>query len=507
MLSNKILTTSSLDKNFFKKIKNKKVVLCHGVFDMIHIGHLNHFEESKKFGEILIVSITQDEFVNKGPNRPVFNILQRAKLISGLKVVDYVVVNNKATAENVINIIKPDYYIKGNDYKDNKKDVTKNIKKEVQAVKKIGGKIKYTSSKKIDSSKILDTFDFIFSEDQKKLITKIRKIFNFETYKKFLLDSEKLKVLVIGDLIIDNYVTCEPLSKSGKGTFLTFKKGEEKSFLGGSGFIANQLANFSKNVDLISIISNSKKDYKFILKKTHKNIKFYPFLNKETITIKKTRYIENVDFNKLIGIYELDNSYINSQLESRIINFINKKKDFYDLIVISDFGHGIITKKLIKIINKTKALKTINSQLNSSNRGGKGIYKFNKADFATMNLTELTSDYGTILKDNEILNLAKQLKKKVNLKNIVITRGKSGSIMLNEKNNVVTCPAFAKNRIDKIGAGDALFALFSLCKASKLDNHVSLFLSSLAAGYTVERFGNDQPMNRDNLNKILSHII
>ena len=287
MLSNKILTTSSLDKNFFKKIKNKKVVLCHGVFDMIHIGHLNHFEESKKFGEILIVSITQDEFVNKGPNRPVFNILQRAKLISGLKVVDYVVVNNKATAENVINIIKPDYYIKGNDYKDNKKDVTKNIKKEVQAVKKIGGKIKYTISKKIDSSKILDTFDFIFSEDQKKLITKIRKIFNFETYKKFLLDSEKLKVLVIGDLIIDNYVTCEPLSKSGKGTFLTFKKGEEKSFLGGSGFIANQLANFSKNVDLISIISNSKKDYKFILKKTHKNIKFYPFLNKETITIKK----------------------------------------------------------------------------------------------------------------------------------------------------------------------------------------------------------------------------
>ena len=78
--------------------------------------------------------------------------------------------------------------------------------------------------------------------------------------------------------------------------------------------------------------------------------------------------------------------------------------------------------------------------------------------------------------------------------------------MLNEKNNVVTCPAFAKNRIDKIER-DALFALFSLCKASKLDNHVSLFLSSLAAGYTVERFGNDQPMNRDNLNKILSHII
>ena len=474
---------------------------------MLHIGHLNHFEESKKFGEVLVVSITSDEFVNKGPNRPVFNILQRAKLLSGLKVIDYVIINNKATAENIINLIKPDYYIKGKDYKNNKKDITQNIIKEVNAVQKIGGKIKYTNSKKIDSSKILDSFDLIFTDEQKKIITKIRKIFDFKSYEKFLLKSDELKILVIGDLILDNYVMCDPLSKSGKGTFLTFKKGDEKSFLGGSGFIANQLANFSKNVDLVSIISNSKKDLKFILNKANKNIKFYPFQTKDSKTIKKTRYVEKVDYNKLIGIYELDNTQIDTHLENKIINFLKKRKNYYDLIVISDFGHGVISKNLIKIINNTKAIKTINSQLNSSNRGSKGIHKFNKADFATMNLTELTSDYGAILKDEEILNLAKQLKKKINLKNIVITRGKSGSIMLNEKNNKITCPAFAKNRVDKIGAGDALFALFSLCKASKLDNHVSLFLSSLAAGYTVEKFGNDQPMSKNDLNKILSHII
>ena len=98
--------------------------------------HLNHFEESKKFGEILIVSITQDEFVNKGPNRPVFNILQRAKLISGLKVVDYVVVNNKATAENVINIIKPDYYIKEMIIKIIKKMLLKISKKKHKLLKR-----------------------------------------------------------------------------------------------------------------------------------------------------------------------------------------------------------------------------------------------------------------------------------------------------------------------------------------------------------------------------------
>ncbi len=504
---NKILNINDLNKNFFKKIENKNIVLCHGVFDMLHIGHLNHFEESRKFGQILIVSITKDEFVNKGPNRPVFNILQRAKLLAGLKIIDFVIINDKATAENIIKILKPNYYVKGIDYKNNKSDFTHNIKKEVEAVNKIGGKIKYTNSKKINSSKVLDTFDLIFSEEQKKIINKIRKIFNFETFKNFIINSKKLKILVIGDLIIDKYVMCDPLSKSGKGTFLTFKKGDEKSFLGGSGFIANQLANFSENVDLISVISNSKTDYNFIHKKKKKNIKFYPFLTNDSKTIKKTRYVEKVDYNKLIGIYELDNNQIELKLENKITSFLKKRKNYYDLIVVSDFGHGIISKNIINTINQTKAIKTINSQLNSSNRGSSGIYKFKRADFATMNLTELTSEYGAILDDKQILNLAKQLKKKIGLKNIIITRGKSGSIMLNEKNNKIICPAFAKNRIDKIGAGDALFALFSLCKASKLDDHVALFLSSLAAGYTVEKFGNDQPMNKSDLNKILSHII
>ena len=93
--------------------------------------------------------------------------MQRAKLLSGLKVIDYVIINNKATSENIINLIKPDYYIKGKDYKNNKKDITQNIIKEVNAVQKIGGKNQIYKFKKDDSSKILDTFDLIFTDEQK----------------------------------------------------------------------------------------------------------------------------------------------------------------------------------------------------------------------------------------------------------------------------------------------------------------------------------------------------
>ena len=97
------------------KLKNKKkiIVLCHGVFDLLHNGHINHFKEAKRFGDILIVSITKDEFIKKGFNRPIFKVYERAGCISALEAVDYVVVSPSESAENVINLIKPNYYVKG----------------------------------------------------------------------------------------------------------------------------------------------------------------------------------------------------------------------------------------------------------------------------------------------------------------------------------------------------------------------------------------------------------
>ena len=88
-----------LGKNF--KIKNKKIVLCHGVFDLLHIGHLKHFNSAKKFGDKLIVSITPDIYVSKGPGRPIFNQNLRAEFLSNLSVVDFVVINDRATSTNI----------------------------------------------------------------------------------------------------------------------------------------------------------------------------------------------------------------------------------------------------------------------------------------------------------------------------------------------------------------------------------------------------------------------
>ena len=109
----KINSTKILAKTISKlKAKGKKVVLCHGVFDLLHIGHINHFKESKNLGDILVVTVTQDKYVNKGPNRPIFSLNTRMESIAALKDIDYVASNIFSNAVQLIKMLKPSIYCK-----------------------------------------------------------------------------------------------------------------------------------------------------------------------------------------------------------------------------------------------------------------------------------------------------------------------------------------------------------------------------------------------------------
>ena len=155
----KISSINSLEK-IVKRLKKqkKKVVLCHGVFDLLHLGHLRHLEEAKTLGDYLIVSVTPNKFVEKGPSRPVFSEHLRAEALSHLNVVSAVVINSSGTAIDIIKKIKPNIYCKGPDYKKNSEDVTGEIKNEINATKSVGGKIHYTQGETFSSSKLINQF-------------------------------------------------------------------------------------------------------------------------------------------------------------------------------------------------------------------------------------------------------------------------------------------------------------------------------------------------------------
>ena len=75
------------------KKAGKKLVLCHGVFDLVHPGHIIHFQEAKKLGDILIVSVTAEKYVRKGPGRPYFNDELRMKFLEAISCIDYVMLS------------------------------------------------------------------------------------------------------------------------------------------------------------------------------------------------------------------------------------------------------------------------------------------------------------------------------------------------------------------------------------------------------------------------------
>lgn len=148
------MNNSDYKKIIKQKKYGKKIVLCHGVFDIVHVGHLKYFDQAKKLGDILVVSVTSDKYVNKGKNRPLFNISKRIFFLKKLKNIDFVIKSDAITSEQVIKRIKPDIYCKGPDYISKKKDI--NLKKEIEILKKFKGKYIALNHKKYSSSKIID---------------------------------------------------------------------------------------------------------------------------------------------------------------------------------------------------------------------------------------------------------------------------------------------------------------------------------------------------------------
>ena len=234
------------------KKKNKKIVLCHGVFDLVHLGHIEHFKSAKSYGDYLIVSLTADRFIQKGPGRPLFNEDQRVKYLNQIKLIDKVILSKTSSAEDVIELIKPDYYVKGPDYIKNKNDKTKKIFLEKKLVQKFGGKIAYTKDQLFSSSKIINLNNLVFNEEQKNFITKIKKKFNYNEISKILSKFKKLDVFVVGELIVDKYCFGDVIGKSGKEPHLVLKEKATEYYLGGSAAIARHLSTFVRTVEILS---------------------------------------------------------------------------------------------------------------------------------------------------------------------------------------------------------------------------------------------------------------
>ena len=332
-----------------------------------YISHLKHFKEAKEYGDILIVSITPNKFVNKGPGRPIFNERNRLEAVSSIEVVDYVVLNNEPTSLNIIKDLKPNFYCKGPDYKNQKLDLTEAIKKETSLVKKNKGEVIYTKSELFSSSEIINKTNISKSKRENKIFRNFKKNYDLKKIVKLVNNFQKLKILVIGELIIDEYNFCEALGKSGKEPMLVLKDVKTEEYIGGSGAICKHLKSFSQNISLISLVGE-KAEKLNILKKNLNFCKKINFIKKKNSpTIVKKRFLDSINLNKVLGVYSMNDEMLEKENENELKNILKKELPKYDMVIVSDYGHGFISKQNARIICKHSKFLALNSQINLAN--------------------------------------------------------------------------------------------------------------------------------------------
>lgn len=145
------------DKVAEAKKVGKKVILCHGCFDLMHPGHIKHFQAAKKMGDALIVTVSPDKYVDKGKGRPVFNQQLRAESIAALECVDYVAINQWPTAEETLRTLVPDIYVKGQEFR-NLEDKTGKIQKEYKIMQELGIEMGWTQEIVFSSTKLVNQY-------------------------------------------------------------------------------------------------------------------------------------------------------------------------------------------------------------------------------------------------------------------------------------------------------------------------------------------------------------
>ncbi|MDP7449462.1 MAG: adenylyltransferase/cytidyltransferase family protein, partial [Candidatus Latescibacteria bacterium] len=252
--TSKILCLAGLaEKVSALKEEGKRVVHCHGVFDLLHIGHIRHFEEARQHGDILIVTVTPDQFVNKGTNRPAFTGALRAESIAALDVVDFVAINKWPTGSELLRLIRPDVFCKGGEYRKPQVDADSALGPEIEVTRELGIRVEYTDDVAFSSSNLLNAHFSPFPDETDSWLADFRDRYTPEQVIAYLDEAKPKKVLVVGEAIIDEYVFADAIGKSTKDPVLACQYRETAAFPGGSLAIANHLAGFCDEVGLLSL--------------------------------------------------------------------------------------------------------------------------------------------------------------------------------------------------------------------------------------------------------------
>jgi cytidyltransferase-like protein len=475
-------------------LKGKSKGLCHGVFDVIHAGHIDHFRQAKEKVDFLFVSITSRGKVTKLRGEPFFDDEKRKKVLEAIKFIDYVIISDYEGAVEVISIIKPKYYFKGIDYKNSLEEDSK-LNLEKTEVEKWGGELCFTKSSKLSTSSILDSLATPLSPEFTNWAKSNLHVGDIERLWNIFDTPMKVHVSVVGDFIIDRYVKCLARGKSSKEPNLVFEELDSINLIGGAGAIARNASNLCEEVTLETFMDEESKNTYFKENKSIKVLVRKPSEESNRFMI-KTRFIDQITESKLFLKYDWKTSEINSEVKS------NKK---CEILAIADYGHGLLSNfDIIELINTNEKV-IINSQLNSANRMPHKLETYANCFALVLNRAELLWHYDGIKKVFE--DICKEFIERVKCKYLVVTLGSDGVLVMDHDGKYVTIPALKNYARDRVGAGDSLFLLVALSMNFNLDSKQIGLLANIGGAINMQFLGNERSLSRADVQLMLETIL
>ena len=487
------------------RAQGKRVVQCHGVFDLLHPGHIRHFEAARAEGDVLVVTVTPDRFVNRGPGRPVFNQRLRAESIAALQSVDYVAIDEWPTAVEAIRRLRPAVYVKGSDYAGAGDDLTGKIVEERQAVEEHGGRIHFTAEITFSSSGLLNVHFDVYPEEAQSFLREFRQRHSADEVIGLLRDLKGLRVLVIGDAIIDEYHYVQSLGKSPKELLVTTRYLREEQFAGGILACANHVAGFCDRVDLVTCLGTRDSREEFIRSHLKGNVSPTFFFRDDTGTVVKRRYVEQAFLSKMFEVSFLDDTDLPEPVGREVERHVARVASGYDLVLVADYGHGFLGRDLIRLLASEARYLAVNAQTNSANAGYNLVTKYPRADYVCIDEPEVrlaAQDRRTDLEQ-----IMRVLAKDLTCRRISITQGHKGCIAYAEHEGFHHVPVLSREIVDRIGAGDAYLSVTAPCAAAGYPADVIGFIGNAVGALAVRIIGNRTPVEPVPLFKFITALL
>jgi len=478
---NKIKSVDEICDIIGKFPRNKTVIIGHGCFDVIHVGHLRYLQYAKNQADILIASLTCDKYISKGEDRPYIPQQLRAENLAALEMIDFVIIDENPTPiENILKI-QPDFFCKGFEYKDGHNPKTQ---EEIDAVESYGGKCIYSPGDVVYSStKLLAMHKPKLTIDKLLTIMESENI-NFDDLSNILHQFKNIKVHVVGDTIVDKYSYCSLIGQTAKTPTFSVKRESEKTFIGGAGIVAKHLKSLGADVTFTTVLGNDNLA-NFVINDLV-DINFKPIIDSRPTTLKERFWVDGY---KLLQVNTVDNRMISNKILDELKDIM---KTPTDIIIFSDFRHGIFNKftsnYLASLIPKN-IMRVADTQVN--NRWG-NILDFKNFDLILPNEKEARFALGD--QDTGVRPLGLELYKKSGAKNLILKLGERGTLTYRDGNNkpkdFFALDSFVSCLIDATGAGDAMLAVSSLAYKVCGNIVISSIIGSLGAAVACEHEGN-----------------